>query len=550
MYSGTDSQTNAFHGIEGLLDYFHVEKPIFPPEVTTLEAAVDFLNDETDLILIPTGLEGDWYRTAAGPFLVQDQEGIDLAVLPDWRGLCYFRDEGTGQRVYLNKETARRFSQAYSVVLDFPEISVSAPAVVRRMFRELSGYEGTLLLVWSLLGSGLWVLLAEQVRSALSSVILTAERTAFWSGAASILLISLLEALLVLSGRRIVRRAAQKGALAVLLGIGERLYAAEQLNPEDAGGLASLRNNAEWVMTWLLTALWGLPAVLVALAALRGRLSGSVAAVLAPVLYAAAAAVFLIRVRRQVSGKARRERWEWLSGQAADRRLGIQRPFPAEQKQRQLFRLPGAAWPIAALLTLPAIFFAVDGGSSAARLAQTTLLYLAAVTLPLDALLECGRAGRAMAEIRALLPLAKKRAADHVTLPPKGSVFELKDVTFVYPGRREAVLRGVNLRLHPGETVGILGATGSGKTTLVRLMTGLLRPTGGNIYYGGIELARYHGRSLRRRVACERGTDILLCRQLPAQRDGRTCVVFSAREDALTGCDRILRLTDGTLIQE
>ena len=126
-----------------------------------------------------------------------------------------------------------------------------------------------------------------------------------------------------------------------------------------------------------------------------------------------------------------------------------------------------------------------------------------------------------------------------------GSVFELKDA---YPGRGEPVLRGVNLRLHPGELVGIWGATGAGKTTLARLMTGLIQPTNGNVYYGGIELARYNGSALRRRIAYDRGTDILLCEQVPEQRDGRTCVVFSVREDALAGCDRVLQLIDGELI--
>ena len=143
--------------------------------------------------------------------------------------------------------------------------------------------------------------------------------------------------------------------------------------------------------------------------------------------------------------------------------------------------------------------------------------------------------------------MAQRTPTGHTALPPVGSVFELKDVSFCYPGRSEPVLRGINLRLHPGELVGILGGTGAGKTTLAYLMTGLLAPTGGNIYYGGIELARYNGEALRRRVACERGEDILLCKQIPARRDGRACVVFSCRENALEGCDRVLRLENGTL---
>ena len=82
---------------------------------------------------------------------------------------------------------------------------------------------------------------------------------------------------------------------------------------------------------------------------------------------------------------------------------------------------------------------------------------------------------------------------------------------------------------------------------MARLMTGLLQPTGGTVYYGGIELTRYNGGALRRRIACDQGTDILLCKKIPVQRDGRTCVVFSTREDALEGCDRIFQLVNGKL---
>lgn len=203
---------------------------------------------------------------------------------------------------------------------------------------------------------------------------------------------------------------------------------------------------------------------------------------------------------------------------------------------------------MAALLALPLAYFMMAASHSTARLIQALLLYLPVTALPLSALLGAGSAGRCMSEIRQLLPSAERKSTGHMPLPPAGSILELKDVSFAYPGRSEPVLRGINLRLHPGEIVGILGATGSGKTTMARLMTGLLQPTGGNIYYGGIDLARYNGSALRRRVACERGTDIRLCRQVPLQRDGRACVVFSARENVLEGCDRVLYLKDGQLI--
>lgn len=547
MYSV--SNPGVFRGVRRLLDYFRMEDRTLPKEITDLRGAVDFLNEETGLILVPISLEGDWYRTCAGPLLVQDLEGMDLAVLPDWRGRYYFLDEGAGRRVHITEKNAGQFSAAYSVTEDLPGDAVTAPGLVGRMLGEISGYERAVLAVWGLLGGGLWVLLAKQVHSALSGVILTANRSALFFSVAAVLGISLLEVLLVFTGRQVIRRGAEKGALWAVLGLGRRLYAAESPKESAAAGLEALRDNGERVMTWLLTTLWEVPGILVVLAALadrspQGAITGGV---LALVLFGGAALVFRALSRRQPDDLADQERRGWLLRQAADRSLGIRRPFPRHWRRPPKGRWMGAAWPVAALLAIPMVYFTVAGGHSAARLVQTMLLYLPAVALPLGTLLGTARAGRSMAEIRCLLPLAEKQPADSVPLPPMGSVFELKDVTFSYPGRTEPVLRGVNLRLHPGEAVGVLGATGAGKTTLERLMTGLLRPTGGNIYYGGIELARYNASALRRRVSWEQGTDILLCSRMPEQRDNRACVVFSTREEALAGCDRIVRLEDGAL---
>ena len=553
MHSAVN-QTISFYGIEGLLSYFRVEGREFLQHAATLEAAVDLIGEETDLILIPTTLEGDWYRTAAGPLLVRDQDGIDLAVLPDWRGRYYFRDKGTGRRVYITEQNCRRFPTAYSVTRDLSGSRITAAAVVGRMLRELSWYEGGLLLLWGVLCGGFGVVLAEQVHRILASVILTADQSAFWRTAASILVVSLLEILLVLSGRQVVRRVSQKGALAVLTCIGRRLYLSEHLD-EAAGaaaGLAALRDSGERVMSWLLSALWGFLTVLVILLALPGRSAAGFASagLIALVLYAAAAAVYRFFAGREVDGRGAQERREWLSHRAADRWMGVDRPLPRKWNRRRPDRLWGASWPVATLLGIPVVYFMIAGGHSAARLVQTMLLYLPAVVLPLGVLLDAERAGRSMAEIRALLPLGEAPSASGVSLPSMGSVFELKDVTFAYPGREEPVLQQVNLRLHPGEVVGIFGATGSGKTTLARLMTGLERPAGGTIYYGGIELSRFNGSALRRRVAWERGDDIVLCSRVPEERDGRTYVVFSAREAGLEGCDRILRLSGGRMTQE
>jgi cobalt/nickel transport system ATP-binding protein len=65
--------------------------------------------------------------------------------------------------------------------------------------------------------------------------------------------------------------------------------------------------------------------------------------------------------------------------------------------------------------------------------------------------------------------------------PVQGApVYEFRDVSFAYEGNQPALDR-VNLTVHPGESLAILGANGSGKSTMLKLMDGLYFPSGGTL---------------------------------------------------------------------
>lgn len=77
------------------------------------------------------------------------------------------------------------------------------------------------------------------------------------------------------------------------------------------------------------------------------------------------------------------------------------------------------------------------------------------------------------------------------------------NVSFSYPGAKgEPVLEGINLRIKKGETVAILGATGSGKTSLINLIPRFYMPTAGKITIDGTDISEYTLESLRSRVGC------------------------------------------------
>lgn len=87
-------------------------------------------------------------------------------------------------------------------------------------------------------------------------------------------------------------------------------------------------------------------------------------------------------------------------------------------------------------------------------------------------------------------------------------VLETKDLVKHFPINRGIVFQtkvgavravdGVNLQLHRGETLGVVGESGCGKSTLAKLLVGLERPTSGSIYLHGQDISRMKGSAMRR----------------------------------------------------
>jgi phospholipid/cholesterol/gamma-HCH transport system ATP-binding protein len=73
-------------------------------------------------------------------------------------------------------------------------------------------------------------------------------------------------------------------------------------------------------------------------------------------------------------------------------------------------------------------------------------------------------------------------------------LIELKNVGMRF--RYQAVLHDINLVIHPGETVGVIGESGCGKTVLLKLIIGLLRPSQGGAWFDGRNLADLGGKEL------------------------------------------------------
>jgi ATP-binding cassette subfamily B protein len=169
-------------------------------------------------------------------------------------------------------------------------------------------------------------------------------------------------------------------------------------------------------------------------------------------------------------------------------------------------------WSTFDLVPASTLAIVLVGGAAAVSAGQITLGHLVAfVTLqlmliwPIDSLgfiiasgQEAMTAADRIYEVLDTTPSIADRpgATPLVTSEVRGAV-RFDGIEFGYPGAPGRVLRGVDLEVQPGETLAIVGATGSGKTTLVSLVPRLIEPTAGRITLDGRDISGVTIDSLR-----------------------------------------------------
>jgi ATP-binding cassette subfamily B protein len=125
---------------------------------------------------------------------------------------------------------------------------------------------------------------------------------------------------------------------------------------------------------------------------------------------------------------------------------------------------------------------------------------------------------------------------------------EFRNIAFGY-SEQHSILRNVSLKVEPGAHIGILGRTGSGKTTLISLLTRLYDPNGGSILLDGIDLRDYKLADLRDQFSIVLQEPVLFSTTI-AENIAYTCPQASRDEliaaaKAARAHDFIMRLPDG-----
>lgn len=112
------------------------------------------------------------------------------------------------------------------------------------------------------------------------------------------------------------------------------------------------------------------------------------------------------------------------------------------------------------------------------------------------------RAKMTKATIDKMMDLEQEVQEDEVPLKREtlSGAIEFRDVSFRYPQNQYLSLNGISLKIEPGEKVGIIGRSGSGKSSLAKLLVGFYQPDGGTILIDGIDARQLDVNDVRHNV--------------------------------------------------
>jgi len=113
-----------------------------------------------------------------------------------------------------------------------------------------------------------------------------------------------------------------------------------------------------------------------------------------------------------------------------------------------------------------------------------------------------GQSKQALQQLDELMsrPVERPAGKHFITQPDIKGKIEFRDVVFHYPGQTTPALNHVSFMIEPGDHIGVIGAVGSGKTTIERLLINLYEPSNGSVQIDGTDVRQIDPGDLRRNV--------------------------------------------------
>ena len=519
------------NAIDAVLQSMHIRSRDIPDEVTDLNDQLDYLLEPHGIMRRYVTLPPGWYKDAAGPMLmIYKENSIPVAVLP--RGIkgYEFTDPISLKKCRVDDKTQKLFEEdGLCFYKPFPQrrLGIKDLLIYMALSRSLSDH--AMVLISSAIITAVGMLTPMITKLAYGRVLKSGEMNMLYALGFFMISASIGHLLFSSVGNMITQAVQTKQSVAIEAAVMMRVlslpapffrkFSAGELYTRTQSITELCRQLAQAVLSTGVTSIFSLVYVVQVFHYTPVLVVPALAVTLTTVVFSVVSTLLNTQVTRASMTLAAQE-----SGMNYAMITGIQKIKLAGAEKRAFARWARLYAKEAEFLYNPPMIIKMNAVISAAiSLIGTIVMYSAAIGggVTYDnyvaftasygyisgAFMELSGIALMIAGIKPTLEMVKpildeepEAAGGKQTVTRLGGNIELSHVSFRYTDTMPDVLDDLSIRIKSGEYVAIVGETGCGKSTLVRILLGFEKPRKGAVFFDGKDINSLDLRSLRRHI--------------------------------------------------
>ena len=526
-----DSRIITKNAIDAILKFYHVPSREVPEELEDMNEQLEYLMRPYGIMRRSVILESGWYKDAIGAMLgIRKDNGTVVALIPSgFSGYEYF-DLESGKYIKVKKSNEDLFEdEAIAFYKPFPLKSLTIKDLIVYIAQVLS-VSDYVAIALATLAVSLLGMLTPKINNILFSVVVTSGSVRLLIGIAIFAICLSLTSLIISSVKSLISaRINTKLSISIEAATMMRLmslpadffknYSSGELQ-ERAGNISSLCDMlVSTILNTGMTSVFSLIYIYQIFVYAPGLVIPSLIITFITIIFFVVSALMQMKIsvkQMELSGRESGMTYALISGVQKIKLAGAEKRAFARWANLYAERISYSYNPPAFLKLNPVI-------SSAISLTGTLVMYYMAVKTGVSvaeyyafntaygmvsgAFMSLSSIALTFAQIKPILervkPLldAKPEISEgkQVITRLSGAV-EMNNVSFRYNESMPNVIDNLSLKIRPGQYVAIVGKTGCGKSTLMRLLLGFEKADRGAIYYDGKDINSLDLKSLRRKI--------------------------------------------------
>lgn len=526
-----DSSEQFQNAMEEILKYYHVKSREIPEGIKDSNDRLEYLMRPYGIMRRGVRLSKGWYKDATGAMLgTRKKDGGIVALIPvGLSGYSYF-DADSGKHVRIGRKNEDLFEvEAVAFYKPFPMKKLGIPDLVRYILDTLSAADFVLMITATITVT-LLGMVAPQLNNMLFSDVIESGSMRLLVAITVFMVCTSISSMMINGAKILINgRISTKMNLAVEAAAMMRIISlpADFFKQYSSGELSSraqyIGSLCQMIVSTILST--GLTAVfsLVYITQIFNYAPALVVPALMVIVATIVFSVLSMLLQMKIS-KTEMEYGSKESGMTYAMISGIQKIKLSGAEKRAFARWGNLYAKSAELTYNPPTFLKINSViSMAISLAGTYAMYYAAIESHISvadyyafnvaygmvsgAFMSLVSIALSVANIKPVLDMAKPvleavpeiEEGKQVLTRISGGI-ELNNVSFRYSEHMPLVLDNLSLKIRPGQYVAVVGTTGCGKTTLMRLLLGFEKPQKGAVYFDGKDISTVDLKSLRQKI--------------------------------------------------